>query len=284
MILENVNNNVGELVVVLDECKFQIVYATQSHDRGSGKSHALVIIIDEINTRADPNTQADPKMLIQRDEDEDDDDDVEEEYDSDMDTTIFENEEDVSRNDSDVTGSDVAGDDDGDDDNEVDENDDDGMDTKIEDTNHADMEELDKEYNDLCQRGGSRFLSQSEALFCESGEGVKEAYSDLNEFTGHVALDVANGSSGPPYIRILSWSQRIKVALDAANTVAYLHNPEAKLADSVNTSIKRKLPEYMVGGRQHSLYLLEPLQCESHSYVTQFSPFYTITTFRIVES
>ncbi|GJS91664.1 VAN3-binding protein [Tanacetum coccineum] len=138
-----------------------------------------------------------------KDEDEDDDDDVEEEYDSDMDTTI--NEEDVSRNDSDVAGSDVAGDDDGDDDNEVDENDDDGMDTKIEDTNHADMEELDKEYNDLCH----------------------EEQEDDNDFL--VELCKLSGKLLRGYIRILSWSQRIKVALDAANTVAYLHNPEAKL-------------------------------------------------------
>nr|GEV42871.1 apoptosis-antagonizing transcription factor [Tanacetum cinerariifolium] len=156
-------------------------------------------------------------------EDESDgDDDVEEEYDSDMDTTNFENEEDVSENDSDS-----AGDDDGDDDNESDENDDDdddGMDMKMEDTNHADMEELEKEYNDLRHeeqdlfrnlrhdqdddllKGQAvknqralwdktlefRFLLQKSfstsnrlpqepvrSSFCESGEGVKEAYSDL---------------------------------------------------------------------------------------------------------
>ncbi|PWA93135.1 apoptosis-antagonizing transcription factor [Artemisia annua] len=80
------------------------------------------------------------------DDDDDDDDDVEEEYDSEMDTMNFGNEEDVSGNED----SDSAGDANGDDDNESDEHDDDDdIDTKIDDNNHADMEELEKEYNDL---------------------------------------------------------------------------------------------------------------------------------------
>ncbi|GJS49789.1 hypothetical protein Tco_0599910 [Tanacetum coccineum] len=79
------------------------------------------------------------------DEDEvesDGDDDVEEEYDSNLDTTNFEDKEDVNGNDSDS-----AGDDDGDNDNEIDENDDDGMDTIIEDTNHADMDTIIEDIN-----------------------------------------------------------------------------------------------------------------------------------------
>ncbi|KAJ9563164.1 hypothetical protein OSB04_008324 [Centaurea solstitialis] len=69
--------------------------------------------------------------------------DDEDEHDSEMDVMNLEDEEDVSGNeDGDTTGEDE------DEDNEQDD-DDDGIDKKIEDTNHADMEELEKEYNEL---------------------------------------------------------------------------------------------------------------------------------------
>ncbi|XP_024988234.1 putative uncharacterized protein DDB_G0270496 [Cynara cardunculus var. scolymus] len=159
------------------------------------------------------------------DTNDDDNDEHEEEYDSGMDITNLEHEEDVSGNeDSDTTGND----DDDDDENESNEQDDDGLDMKVEDTNHADMEELEKEYNDLrheeqdlfrnirrdqgedLRKGQAvknqralwdktlefRFLLQKSfsnsnrlpqepirSAFCNSGEGVNEAYSDLIDST-----------------------------------------------------------------------------------------------------
>ncbi|XP_071716413.1 uncharacterized protein [Rutidosis leptorrhynchoides] len=156
------------------------------------------------------------------------DDDDEEDSDSEMDITNLEAEEDVSGNqDSDTDGEDdkneIENDEHHDDDDEYDD-DDDGTDTKIEDNKYADMEELEKEYNDLrheeqdlfrnirrdqdedLQKGQAvknqralwdktlefRFLLQKSfsssnrlpkepirSAFCNSGEGVKEAYADL---------------------------------------------------------------------------------------------------------
>ncbi|KAI3765644.1 hypothetical protein L2E82_15685 [Cichorium intybus] len=154
--------------------------------------------------------------------------DDEEEYDSEMEMMNLENKEDVSGNeDSDTMGDD---DDDDDDDNESESNeeDDDGMDMKIEDNNHDDMEELEKELNDLRHQEQDLFrnirhdqnedLQKAEAVknqralwdktlefrfllqksfsnsnrlpqepirssFCNSDEGVKEAYSDLIDST-----------------------------------------------------------------------------------------------------
>ncbi|KAJ9566610.1 hypothetical protein OSB04_002576 [Centaurea solstitialis] len=89
--------------------------------------------------------QVDNEKYDIEDNDTDDDnngEDDEDEYDSEMDAMNLEDEEDVSGNeDGDTTGEDEDEDDE--------QDDDDGIDKKIEDTNHADMEELEKEYNEL---------------------------------------------------------------------------------------------------------------------------------------